>query len=109
MDLVAKVQRVAEAQTKRFPEGNDPFKIGCRIAEEVGEVIWELNHYERKNIPLAKNCAEGKDELVKETYQVFIALNQLLQYFDLSSAFENRIDEVYEEYVDKGFISNTEG
>ncbi|MDD3041296.1 hypothetical protein [Bacteroides sp.] len=105
MDLVTKVRRVAEAQTRRFPEGNDPFKIGCRILEEVGEVVWELNHYERKGIPISENSRENKENLVNETYQVFVALTQLMKYFDLSSDFENRIDEVYQEYIDKGYLS----
>jgi len=107
MDFITKAQLVAAAQTRRFPGGDDPFKIGCRILEEAGEVVWELNHYERHGISIEKGCATGKENLYKEAYQVLLALNQLMQYFGLDQQFKNRIDEVYREYVDNGCLSET--
>lgn len=104
MDLLTKISLVAQAQTKRFPNGDEPFKIVSRLLEESGEVSWELNHYERKNICIEQNCKENKENLVAETYQVMIALNQLLQYFDLSDEFVSRVEYVYKEYQDKGYI-----
>lgn len=104
MDSLSKISLVAQAQTKRFPNGDEPFKIVSRLLEESGEVSWELNHYERKNISLMRNCRDNKENLVTETYQVMIALNQLLQYYDLSDLFARKIEEVYKEYQDKGYI-----
>lgn len=104
MDSLSKISLVAQAQTKRFPNGDEPFKIVSRLLEESGEVSWELNHYERKNISFMRNCRDNKENLVTETYQVMIALNQLLQYYDLSDLFTRKIEEVYREYQDKGYI-----
>lgn len=104
MDLMKMIQDVSLAQTKRFPNGDEPFKAGCRLLEEAGEVVWELNHYERKGISIEKDCKENKEELVAEAYQVCIALNQLLQYFDLTDSFNERIKEVHQEYSDKGYL-----
>lgn len=67
MDLFEKVLKVAEAQTKRFPNGDQLFKIISRILEESGEVAWELNHYERSGISTERNNKDGKQELVHET------------------------------------------
>jgi len=104
MDSLSKISIVAQALTKRFPNGDEPFKIVSRLLEESGEVSWELNHYERKNISLMRNCRDNKENLVTETYQVMIALNQLLQYYNLSDLFARKIEEVYKEYQDKGYI-----
>lgn len=104
MDSLSKISLVAQAQTKRFPNGDEPFKIVSRLLEESGEVSWELNHYERNNISLMRNCRDNKENLITETYQVMIALNQLLQYYDLSDLFARKIEEVYKEYQDKGYI-----
>lgn len=109
MDLLTKVQQVAKAQTKRFPNGNEPFKIGCRILEEAGETIQQLNHYERWGVSTSEKSKEGKENIVKETYQVFIALSQLMQYFDLSIDLENHINEVYQEFIDREFLSDDGG
>jgi NTP pyrophosphatase (non-canonical NTP hydrolase) len=105
MELLTKVQRVAQVQTKRFPNGNDPYKIGCRILEEAGETIQQLNHYERWGVSVGEKSKEGKENLVKEAYQVFVALNQLMQYFDLSADLENHINDVYQEFIDRKFLS----
>lgn len=38
-DTFDMLMKIAKAQSGRFPEGDDPFKIGCRILEEGGEVV----------------------------------------------------------------------
>ena len=101
-----KIQMVAEAQTQRFPNGDNPFKILSRLLEESGEVAWEINHYERNGICLEKLNSERKSELVAETYQVMIAICQLIQYFNLEDDFKNRIEEVFQEYIDKKYIDH---
>lgn len=105
MDLLSKISLVAQAQSKRFPNGDEPFKIMSRLLEECGEVSWELNHYERMNISVERNCKNNKENIVAEAYQVVMVLSQLLQYFDLSDDFINRIEMVYKEYQDKGYIN----
>lgn len=106
MELLTKIQQVAKAQTRRFPSGNEPYKIGCRILEEAGETIQQLNHYDRWGVSTGENSKEGKENIVKETYQVFIALYQLMQYFNLSIELEDHINEVYQEFIDRGLLSN---
>lgn len=54
VDLLEKIPKVAEAQTKRFPSGDYPFNIISRLLEESGEVAWELNHYQRKGISIER-------------------------------------------------------
>lgn len=105
MDLLNKILLVAEAQSRRFPKGDEPFQITSRLLEECGEVAWELNHYPRKNISIERNSKDNKGNLVTETYQAMTVLGQLLQYFDLTDDFVNKIEVVYKEFQDKGYIN----
>lgn len=105
MDLLNKISLIAQAQSKRFPNGDEPFKIMSRLLEECGEVSWELNHYERANVSVERNCKDNKENIVNEAFQVVMVLNQLLQYFDLSEDFVNKIEMVYKEFQDKGYIN----
>jgi NTP pyrophosphatase (non-canonical NTP hydrolase) len=104
MELIEKVFTVAKAQSNRFPEGDYPFNIVSRLLEEGGEVAWELNHYARKGISIDRFNPDGKRELVYETYQVMIALCQLMQYFNLEDDLKKRMDEVHQEYLNKGYL-----
>ncbi|WP_160689212.1 hypothetical protein [Clostridium sp. C2-6-12] len=105
MDLFNKISLVAQAQSKLFPNGYELFKIMSRLLEEWGKVSWELNHYERTNVSIERNCKDNKENIVNEAFQVVIVLNQLLQYFDLSDDFANKIEMVYKEFQDKGYIN----
>jgi hypothetical protein len=65
-DYFEMLMKIAKAQTNRFPEGDDPFKNGCRILEEAGEIIWELNHFERKGIPIEKGNPVSKENMAQD-------------------------------------------
>ena len=47
--------RVTEGLNARFqPNGDDPFRIVTRLAEECGEVATEVNHFERQGVKVAR-------------------------------------------------------
>jgi hypothetical protein len=107
IDCMEMLMKIASAQTNLFPKGEDPFKNGCRILEEAGEVVWELNHYERKGITIEKGASDGKEHLAFEAFQLCEVVCQLLQYFNLSDSFKECIRGCYEDYIDKGYIEIT--
>jgi hypothetical protein len=98
------LMKVAEAQTNLFPQGEDPYKNGCRILEEAGEVVWELNHYERKGISIEKGNSDNKEHLAFEAFQLCEVTFQLLQYFNITEAFKESIHNCYNDYIEKGYI-----
>ncbi|MDD4112882.1 MAG: hypothetical protein PHC56_07605 [Herbinix sp.] len=100
------LMKIAEAQTNRFPQGDEPFKNGCRILEEAGEVVWELNHYERKGISIEKGNSKDKKHLAFEAFQLCEVTFQLLQYFNITETFKECISDCYKDYIDKGLIKN---
>jgi NTP pyrophosphatase (non-canonical NTP hydrolase) len=104
IDHLEMLMKIAKAQTSRFPNGDEPFKNGCRILEEAGEVVWELNHFERKGISIEKGNADNKEHLALEAFQLCEVVCQLLQYFDLSVKFKDCIEKNYKDYIEKGYI-----
>ena len=49
-----KLYRIAEGMNNRFEDGNDPFYIVTRLAEECGEVASQVNHFEHKGVKAEK-------------------------------------------------------
>jgi NTP pyrophosphatase (non-canonical NTP hydrolase) len=107
-DTMEILMKIAQAQTKRFPAGEDPYKNVCRILEEAGEVAWEINHYERKGIPIDKGNRQDKEHIVLEAFQLCEVTCQLLQYFDLTTDFKDFIADTYQTYIEKGYIKTEE-
>lgn len=103
------LMKIAEAQTNRFPQGEEPFKNGCRILEEAGEVVWELNHYERKGISIEKGNSDSKEHLAFEAFQLCEVTFQLLQYFNIADAFKDCIYNCYNDYIENGYIKLNQG
>jgi NTP pyrophosphatase (non-canonical NTP hydrolase) len=48
--MIDKLYKIAEGLNVRFPDGNNPFMIVTRLAEECGEVATEVNHFEKKGV-----------------------------------------------------------
>ncbi len=106
IDYLDMLMKISSAQTTLFPHGDEPFKIGCRILEEAGEVVSELNHYERRGISTEKGNSDGKEHMALEAFQVCEEVCQLLQFFDLTDDFKECILGNYNDYIEKGYILN---
>jgi NTP pyrophosphatase (non-canonical NTP hydrolase) len=104
MDYLEMLMKIANAQTNLFPKGDEPFKIGCRVLEEAGELVSELNHYERRGISIEKGNSDGKEHMALEAFQVCEVVCQLMQYFNLSDTFKECIKSNYIDYIEKGYI-----
>lgn len=87
-----KLYEVAKIHTRRFPNGNDPYKIITRILEECGEVASEVNHFERSGIKCQKHGEPSKQKLADEIKQSMSCLCQLIQYYGIEEEFEKSID-----------------
>jgi NTP pyrophosphatase (non-canonical NTP hydrolase) len=81
--MMDKLYKIAEGLNARFPDGNDPFMIVTRLAEECGEVAAEVNHFERTGVKVDRRGAPDRHKLAKELQDVMRAVLQLALYYDL--------------------------
>ena len=52
--MIEKLYRIAEGLNSRFQDGDDPFYIATRLAEECGEVTSQVSHFEHKGVKAEK-------------------------------------------------------
>lgn len=103
--MIDKLYKVAEGLTVKFPDGNDPFMIVTRLAEECGEVAAEVNHIERKGVKVARYGEPDRMAFAKELQQVMRATLQLALYYDLQDELVASVDEAYRRVVTEGLVT----
>jgi NTP pyrophosphatase (non-canonical NTP hydrolase) len=102
--MLDKLYKIAAGLNNKFPDGNDPFMIVTRLAEECGEVASEVNHFERKGVKIVRRGAPDRKKFAKELQDVMGAVLQLALYYDLRSELEASIDAYYRRVVDEGLV-----
>ena len=102
--MMDKLYKVAQGLNAKFPDGNDPFMIVTRLAEECGEVAAEVNHLEGKGVKLEKLGAPEGKKLAKELQDVMRAVLHLALYYDLQAELAASIDEYYRRVVSEGLV-----
>ena len=93
--MIDKLYKIAEGLNARFPDGNDPFMIVTRLAEECGEVAAEVNHFEGKGVKVSRHGAPNRKKFAKELQDVMRAVLQLALYYGLESELTESINESY--------------
>ncbi|MFC1525815.1 MazG-like family protein [Candidatus Latescibacterota bacterium] len=99
-----KLFRCAEGLNRRFPDGDDPFKIVTRLAEECGEVAAEVNHFEDTGVKVARRGAPDRKAFAKELIDTMRVVAQLALYYDLREELEARLEESYQAMLSEGLI-----
>lgn len=103
--MIDKLYKIAEALNTKFPDGNEPFMIVTRLAEECGEVAAEVNHIERKGMKVARYGEPDRMAFAKELQQVMRAALQLAIYYDMQEELATSIDESYQRVVADGLVT----
>lgn len=112
-DAYRKLRKISEGLDRKFPGGNDPFRILARLMEESGELAQEVHHFEglkghhRQDPP-------DKDHLAKECMDILTAVLHVANVYDADAALLARIDAHYDRVVSEGLVEpidrvNTEG
>ena len=101
---IEKLYKIAEALNTRFPDGNDPFMIVTRLAEECGEVATEVNHFEGMGVKIHRYGEPDRKKFVKELQDVIGAVLHLAIYYGLENEMDESVDERYRRVVDEGLI-----
>ena len=99
-----KLYKIAEGLNNRFQDGDDPFYIVTRLAEECGEVVSQVNHFERKGVKAQKLGAPDRDAFTKELQDVMRAVLQLAIHYDLRSEPTASVEKSYRKIVIEGLI-----
>jgi NTP pyrophosphatase (non-canonical NTP hydrolase) len=94
MDRLDKISRISELLTRRFGDSS-PFMIMTRLAEEVGELAKEVNHFEASGVKSQKMGDPNKADLAKEAQDVIRAVLQLVQNYEAQAEFEKSIDDAH--------------
>jgi NTP pyrophosphatase (non-canonical NTP hydrolase) len=89
---------------RRFPDGNDPFRILTRLLEECGELAQQVNHFEDCGIKRQKHGEPDRDHLAKEIRDVLTAALDLAHHYGVYAELAASIDLVYARMQTEGLI-----
>lgn len=99
-----KLITITKGLNHRFPEGNEPFKIITRLAEECGELAKEVNHWERTGSKIQKYGEPDKKHLAKEAADVIRCALQVALYYGAEEELEATFNESYMRLKSEGHI-----
>lgn len=99
-----KAMQVAKGLNQAYPDGNNPFKIITRLAEECGELAKEVNHWERTGIKVKKYGEPSKESLAGEIKNVITCALQAALYYGVEEELKVSLEKSYNNLKEKGFI-----
>lgn len=100
MDKLDKISRISELLTKRFGESS-AFMIMTRLAEEVGELAEQVNHFESVGVKHNKLGEPNKEHLAKEAQDVIRVVMQLVQKYGIEAEFNQLINSEHAKTEEK--------
>ena len=95
---------LAKGYNKRFPDGNDPYRIMTRLLEECGEVASEVHHFEGAGIKRQKHGEPDKMKLANEIRQSMTILAQAVVYYSIEEEFDQALADALERLRREGPI-----
>lgn len=102
------MQRIYEMNAglnKRFPNGNEPFQMIARLAEECGELAAEVNHFECAGVKAEKWGDPDENKLAKEIMDVLRCALQVAMYYQVEDELEDIINTHRQRMINEGLIS----
>lgn len=102
--MIEKLYKIAEGLNHRFNDGDDPFYIVTRLAEECGEVASQVSHFEHKGVKTLKLGTPDRAAFAKELQDVMRAVVQLAIHYQLESELEASVEKSYQEIVIQGLV-----
>jgi NTP pyrophosphatase (non-canonical NTP hydrolase) len=103
---VEKLFAIAHGLNRRFPEGNEPYKIMTCLLEEGGELAQMVNHFEGAGTKLEKYGPPDTAKLVKEIRDVLLCGLRVALYYGVEQELESGIDKAYEKMRAEGWIKD---
>lgn len=95
---------VVHGLNRRFPEGNEPYKIMTGLLEESGELAQMVNHFEGAGIKLEKYGSPDPARLAQEIKGVLISGLRIAVHYGVEKELEAGIQASYEKMRAEGWI-----
>lgn len=95
MDTFTKLKIIVDYLNNKFPEGDNPFKIITRLAEETGELAQQVNHFEGTGVKIEKHGEPDKQKMLKEMQDVMRCVIALAKFYGFEDDLEEQINEYY--------------
>ncbi len=102
--MIEKLYKIAEGLNNRFQDGDDPFYLVTRLAEECAEVASQVNLFERKGVKTQKLGAPDRAAFAKALQDVMRAVFQLAIHDELQPELAASVDRSYREIVSEGWV-----
>jgi len=102
--MLNNVEKIAIGLNKKYPNGNHPFQIITRLAEECGELAKEVNHFENTGRKIEKYGQPNKNKLAKEVQYVIRSALQISLYYKIENEFKKSIEKRLEKLKQDKFI-----
>ena len=93
------------ALDRRFPDGQDPFRIITRLAEECGELAAEVQLWENQGVKRQKLGEPDGERMAKEVIDVVCNALQIALYYGLEDTVETRLRLAVDRAQSEGLVT----
>jgi len=100
-----KLYLLAEGLNKRFPDGNEPYQMATRLAEECGEVAAEVCHWENSGVKRRKRGEPSKEAMAGEIKNVLSCAMQIAVFYGVQEELRRTIDASLDMLREEGHIN----
>ena len=98
--LLDKLNTINENLRRRFPDGNDPFRIMTRLLEECGELAEQVNHFEDSGVKRAKHGEPDRAKLAKEVQDVLRCALQIAHHYHIEAELGASVERSYQQALE---------
>ena len=105
MNQYDKLVAVSLGLTRRWPGGDDPYKIMTRLLEECGELAQQVHHFEDTGIKRQKYGQPDPAKFAKEIMDVLRAVMNLVAHYRLDEPLAETLDRSYRIMLDEGLLA----
>ncbi|MEW6754204.1 MAG: MazG nucleotide pyrophosphohydrolase domain-containing protein [Candidatus Latescibacterota bacterium] len=102
--MLNRLWELSAGMTRRFPEGDSPFRIVTRLMEECGELAEQVNHFEDTGVKRPKLGEPDRTKLAKEVQDVIRCALQIAQHYGIRDELEASVDGAYRRLKAEGLV-----
>lgn len=100
-----RIYKINEGLSRIFPNGEDPFQMVARLAEECGELAAEVNHFEDSGVKRQKHGEPDPQKMAKEVQDVIRCALRIATHYNLETAVEESINRSLQKMIDEGIVA----
>ncbi len=102
--MLNELWQITEGLNRRFPDGNDLYRIMTRLLEECGELAQQVNHFEGGGVKRQKYGEPQKEKMAKEIMDVMRGALQIALYYEARPELDEKIQLALVALKREGYI-----